>query len=171
MNDQISDVWRVSMVARSAVPAVCMYMSGWCLWSARADGCVVIRLRAGTFTSVIWGESGEERVMANGKNGRLFLDTRFDRTGLLPDSSIQATSADENLWLRHFSCSCTNPYAAPEDIPKAQMPASSFTDMATALPTKESGTYEEPSSTITTATCTHRSQLSPPTFADRPDPP
>jgi len=43
--------------------------------------------------------------------------------------------------------------------------------MATALPTKESGTYEEPSSTTTTATCTHRSQLSPPTFADRPDPP
>ena len=80
MNDQISDVRCVSAVARSAVPADCMYMSGWCLWSERAGGCVVIRLGAGTFKVEIWGrESGEDRARRVSVNGWAVLETRFDR--------------------------------------------------------------------------------------------
>jgi hypothetical protein len=63
MNDQVSNVRCVSAVARSTIPAVCMYMSGWCLWSERAGGCVVIRLGAGTFkVETIWGEKVERSV-------------------------------------------------------------------------------------------------------------
>jgi hypothetical protein len=72
MNDQVSNVRCVSAVARSTIPAVCMYMSGWCLWSERAGGCVVIRLRARTFKVEIWGESGGQRER------QAVLETRFD---------------------------------------------------------------------------------------------
>jgi len=49
MNDQILDVRCVSAVARSTVPAVCMYMSGYGVVVEGRRMCVVIRLRAGTF--------------------------------------------------------------------------------------------------------------------------
>jgi hypothetical protein len=65
MNDQILRVRCVSVVARSAIPAVCMYMSGGvCAQRRQVGGCVVIRLGAGTFKAETLGEEVEMRVSA-----------------------------------------------------------------------------------------------------------
>lgn len=69
---------------------------------------MVLRLRAGTLRR---RRSGE-KVESAGQRERFtaVLRTRFDNDSSL----IQATSADMSLQLRHLSC--TNPYAASEDI-------------------------------------------------------
>lgn len=106
---------------------------------------MVIRLGAGTFkVEAIMGKVEKGWKVRVSVNGWL-----FSRLDLIGSSLIQATSPDENLGLRHFSC--TNPYAAPEDISEAAMRASSFTDTGTTVSIKESWMCKD-SRLTTTAT-------------------